>query len=276
MNVQNQHFMGAIVGREGFGKSHTAVRIAEGVDPTFTADRVFFDPQDLLRALDDEKLGAGNVIVLDEAGVGMGNRSWYEKEQILLNQALQTARDDNMGILFTLPRLEELDSQTIGRLHAFIEMTGVYPDQGFAEGKWKNISLTRDGRGNEYKKYPKLRVGGTPTKVKRLTFSPPTPEIVQAYEQRKEEFKAKLYQEAIGAYEEQKEKKSDGMSPREIAKEITDDGVEPFLSEHGTTGEAYINKNLIREEYGLSHSDARTVKSLLEQAFGNSELNDKL
>jgi len=112
MNVDNQHFMGAVVGREGTGKSHSALAIASAVDPEFTAEDVFFQPERLLEALNSDDYGRGNVVVLDEAGVGLGNRSWYDKEQILLNQALQTARDDNMGVLYTLPRLEELDSQT--------------------------------------------------------------------------------------------------------------------------------------------------------------------
>ena len=158
MNLDNQHFMGAIVGREGTGKSHSALQLARTVDPDFTAEDVFFDPQDLLEAFDSDDYSAGNMIVLDEAGVGLGNRSWYEKEQILLNQTLQTVRDDNMGVLFTLPRLEELDSQTIGRLHAFVEMLNVNPAEGWASAKWKNINLTRDGRSKTYKKYTRMTV----------------------------------------------------------------------------------------------------------------------
>src|SRR6056297_3945581 len=140
MNVENQHFMAAIVGREGTGKSHSALTLSRLVDPSFTAEDVYFDPQDLLRAFDSDAYGRGDMIVLDEAGVGLGNRSWYDKEQILLNQTLQTVRDDNMGVIFTLPRLEELDSQTIGRLHAMIQMEGVV-DGNYATAKWKNIEL---------------------------------------------------------------------------------------------------------------------------------------
>ena len=189
MNVDNEHFMGAVVGREGSGKSHSALSIARTVDPSFSADDVFFDPQDLLEAFDSDDYGQGNVIILDEAGVGLGNRSWYDKEQILLNQTLQTVRDDNMGVLFTLPRLEELDSQTIGRLHAFIEMLEVNPEEGWANSKWKNISLTRDGRAKTYKKYPRLRFDGVKKRVTRFPITAPSPELVEAYEQRKESFK---------------------------------------------------------------------------------------
>jgi len=263
MNVENQHFMGAIVGREGTGKSHSALRICEAVDPSFTADDVFFNPQDLLEAFDSDDYGTGNMIILDEAGVGLGNRSWYDKEQILLNQTLQTVRDDNMGVLFTLPRLEELDSQTIGRLHAFLEMIDVYPEEGWANSKWKNISLTRDGRGQTYKKYPRLRFDGVKKRVTRFPITPPSPELVDAYEQRKESFKEQLYEDAIEAYADDED--TDDRPPKEIADDVISDGVSNVVSEHGRNGMLYVDKDLIRAEYDLSHRDAATVKKLVER-----------
>jgi len=274
MNVDNEHFMGAVVGREGSGKSHSAISLAHTVDPSFTADDVFFDPQDLLEAFDSDAYGPGNVIILDEAGVGLGNRSWYDKEQILLNQTLQTVRDDNMGVLFTLPRLEELDSQTIGRLHAFVEMLETYPDEGWALSKWKNIDLTRDGRGQDYKRYTRLRVGGVNKRITRFAVSAPPSDLVDAYERRKESFKEDLYEDAIAAYDE--EDGDEAASPKDIAQDIADDGIEQFVSQNSSTKEAYINKDLIRVEYELSHSDATAVKKLLEKSFTPQQLEDTL
>jgi len=274
MNVDNEHFMGAVVGREGSGKSHSALKLARTVDPAFTADDVFFDPQDLLEAFDSDAYGKGNVIILDEAGVGLGNRSWYDKEQILLNQTLQTVRDDNMGVLFTLPRLEELDSQTIGRLHAFVEMLETYPDEGWALSKWKNISLSRDGRGDDWKKYTKLRADGVKKRVTRFAIPAPPSELVAKYEERKESFKAELYEEAIAAYDDKDN--DEASSPKDIAQEIADDGIEQFVSQNSSTKEAYINKDLIRVEYELSHSDATAVKKLLEKSFTTQQLEDTL
>lgn len=274
MHIKNEHFMGCIVGREGFGKSHTALKIASNVDPQFSADRVFFDPKDLLEAFQSDDLGKGNIIILDEAGVGMGNRSWYEKEQILLNQVLQTVRDDNMGVIFTLPRLEELDSQTIGRLHAFVEMVDINREEGFAVAKWKNVSLTRDGRGREYKKYPRIKVDGTVQRITQIAFRPPDSELVSAYEERKDSFKSDLYDEAIEAYDEADD---DGpMEPKEVAQEIADDGIDQFVSQNGSTKEAYINKDLIRIEYNLSHSNSSAVKKLLEQSFSKQQIEAAL
>lgn len=271
-NEKNQHFMGVVVGREGTGKSHTALKIASGVDPTFTADRVFFDPSRLLETLQDDAYGAGTAVVIDEAGVGLGNRTWYEKDQILLNQALQTARDDNMAVLFTLPRLSELDSQTIGRLHSYIEMTQVNPNEGYALARWMNINPSRDESGEIYKKYPILRDHGKKVKVERVRFTPPDSGLVENYEARKAEFKEKLYQRALDAHEEAESDREEGMSPKDVAQEIAEEGVSPYVSTNGSTNKPYINKDLIRVGYDLSHSDARAAKSLLEQTFSADDL----
>jgi len=273
MNVDNEHFMGAVVGREGSGKSHSAISLAHTVDPSFTADDVFFDPQDLLEAFDSDAYGPGNVIILDEAGVGLGNRSWYDKEQILLNQTLQTVRDDNMGVLFTLPRLEELDSQTIGRLHAFVEMLETYPDEGWALSKWKNIDLTRDGRGQDYKRYTRLRVEGVNKRITRFAVSAPPDDLVAAYEQRKESFKEDLYEDAIAAYDEEDGEEDESKDPRDVADEIVDNGVSDVVSEHGRNGTMYVDKDIIRVEYGLSHRDASTVKKFVEKQADLERLN---
>jgi len=272
MNVENQHFMGAIVGREGTGKSYSALRIASGVDPEFGADDVFFKPERLLEAFESDEYGRGNMIVLDEAGVGLGNRSWYEKEQVLLNQTLQTVRDDNMGVIFTLPRLEELDSQTIGRLHAFIEMLDVYPDKGWSVAKWKNISMTRDGQGKTYKKYPRMRVNGVKKRITRFGLKPPGEELVEAYEERKATFKEELYEEAIAAYDDQDEDGGE-KDPAEIADQIINEGVSDVVSEHGRNGTLYVDKDIIRVEYDLSHRDAAAVKKLVEKQADIAAMN---
>lgn len=264
MNVENEHFMAAIVGREGHGKSLSAISMARMVDPEFDADSVFFDPQNLIETFDSSDYGRGNMIILDEAGVGMGNRSWYEKEQILLNQVLQIVRDENMGVLFTLPRLEELDSQTEGRLHALIEMVEVADDGSHASAKWKNVSMTRDGRGKEYKKYPRFRINGAKRKIRQIGIGPPPESIEEAYEQQKSEFQQQLYEEAMEAYDDGEDGKK--MNPDEVAQSVVDDGrVEEFTSIHPQNKSEFVDQDLLRSEFNLSVRDAKTAKKLIEK-----------
>ena len=64
-NRRNEHFVAAIVGREGVGKSHTALKIARLVDPSFDADRVLHEGTELVKRLRDGEHEPGNAYVLD-------------------------------------------------------------------------------------------------------------------------------------------------------------------------------------------------------------------
>lgn len=261
-NEQNQHFIGAVVGPEGSGKSYTALKIAEVVDPTFSADRVMFDPASFLAKLQEWKEAGdtkGKAVVSDEAGVGIGVRTWYDEDQIKFNQVLQVIRDENMAIIFTLPRLSELDSQTRGRIRGFMEMTDLEPGE-YAKFKYLNWSPTRDERDKIYRRYPTLKVNGFPQQIKRLCVSPPSEELVKNYQRRKSQFQQQLYQET---HDLMTEDPDEDYSPKEIAEKVKEAGVGDFLSWHGAHKNWYLDKDLIRAEFGLSHSTAQTAKKLI-------------
>jgi len=269
--IRNEHFMGVIVGREGSGKSHTGIKIAESVDPSFEAERVMFDPVNFLKQLRDWKANnetQGKLVVIDEAGVGVGVRTWYEKDQVRLNQVLQIIRDENMGVIFTLPRMEELDSQTRGRLHAFMIMDDKDPGN-WATFKYLNWDPTRDGRGEFYREYPEFRMDGTPRPVNRLKVSPPSEDIVSAYEKRKTTFQAKEYQSAIDEMEDDVE---DEKSVKDVAMEIADGQLNNYVFRHSQNGKPYIKAELVRADYDLSQNDAKAVKALLDRQFDEEQL----
>jgi len=85
LNRRDEHWMCGVVGEEGSGKSYTALKIAKMIDPAFDAEQVVFDPADLLKRLENDEYQRGDVFVLDEAGVGLGNRTWYDEDQIQIN-----------------------------------------------------------------------------------------------------------------------------------------------------------------------------------------------
>jgi len=271
LNRKNKHFMGVLVGREGWGKSWTGIKLGEVVDPTFEASRVVFEPVEYIKKLKKWKESgdtAGKVIVIDEAGVGVGVRSWHDKDQIMLNQILQIVRSENMGVIFTLPRMRELDSQTRGRLHTYMEMTEMRPDE-WVKVKWLDLDPTRDERDKIYKEYPEITRNGYPQEIKRLTVSPPSQEIVEVYEARKDEFQTEQYDKALDEMEDDAE---DEKTVKEIAMEIADGHVSDYVSRHNQNNTVYINDGLIRADYDVSQNDAKVVKDLLKRQYSESQL----
>lgn len=274
-NRDNLHFMGVLVGREGSGKSYTALSIAQMVDPTFHAGRVMFDPGAFLERLKEWKADGetkGKAIVIDEAGVGVGVRSWYEKDQIKFNQVLQVIRDENMAVFFTLPRLKELDSMSRGRLHALLEMVDK-EDGEYATIKWKNVDPDRtNDSGKVYKKYPRLRVGGAVRRVKKMRIGPPGNTLATNYEGRKDAFQSDLYDAALKQMDDDADENE--LTAKELAVKIADSELDRVVSVNNKTGEPYINRDLIRAEFETTVADARTVKSLLERRYDADDLED--
>jgi hypothetical protein len=261
-NVENEHFVCAIVGREGSGKSGTALSLASAVDPDFSADRVCFEPAEMLRLIDSHKTEKGSAMLLDEAGVGMGSRSWYDKDQIQLNKTLQTIRDDNQVLFLTLPALSELDSQTVNRLHAYAEMTSLDEGHG-ARFKFKFLHPQRGPSGETYEKYPRRRYNGRRCKVTQMCAGPPDADLWAAYEKKKESFKSELYSDTI---EELEADDGDDTDPSELAEEIKDGpGAEKYIRSINSGTQKVLDADHIAAEHDVSRADAKRVKSLLMQ-----------
>lgn len=275
VHKKNEWFVGAIVGREGSGKSHTAMRIASELDPSFTAKRVIFDIADLLEVLAESDHEPGDAYVLDEAGVQLGKRTWQERSQILANQALQLARNSNLILILTLPRLGELDSQAQGRLHSFYEIIEK-EDGDYVSGKWKWLDPDRaDITGQIYRHFPKRYINGETVKYRSLAFKPPVEALVDPYEERKQAFQQQFYRETVDALREEDEEDDgdDEKSPKEIATEIAKDNVADYVSIHSQNNNRYVNTNLILANYDIPKTKAKAVKSLLQKQINLDKLD---
>lgn len=276
LNVNNEHFMGVIVGREGKGKSGTALKIAEMVDPGMSAEQAMFEPVDFiskLRGWKEDGTTQGRMIVADEAGVGLGNRTWYEKDQIKFAQILQIIRSENMGILFTLPRAVELDSQIRkGRLHAMLEILNKNEGK-YTELSWYGVQPTRKFRDDVYTPKPELRIDGLPRKIHTLRFGPPTQGLWESYEKKKDEFQAKEYREAEADMGDGDV--DDDASPvdRAIDDLVNGERLPDVVSLHGSTGRKYVDADLVRYEFDLSQSESKTVKSVVEKQVDVAEVD---
>jgi len=263
LNYHNEHWMCCIVGQEGMGKSYTALKIAKMMDPTFDETRVIFDVTEFLRILKDDEYQPGQVWVIDEAGVSLGNRTWQDSEQVKLNQALQLIRSHNLGLVFTLPRLSELDSQTEGRLQDVIEIRTKEEDE-FVEGPWWQLDIDRmnmsSGRDGVFKEKPEWKG----SEIEQVRFTPPEGEFVERYEDIKSDFQTETYAEIVGDDEEDDDETDQSAELLSLIDEMATDGVEKYLTWHGGHNKPILSTDKIRLKHELSHRDAKLVKDELE------------
>jgi hypothetical protein len=267
LNRKNEHWMHCIVGREGSGKSHTALKLAELVDPEFSDDQVIFRPEPMLEMLRDETYEPGQVYILDESGVGLGKRTWADRAQVKLNQSLQLIRSHNLGLIFTLPRLSELDSQAQGRLHSYLEIVSKKPDQ-HVRGHWRWLDPDRvDITDNIYRSKPTFNDRDVDT----VAFTPPEDEkMVANYETAKEEFQKEFYDEALDEHDDD----DDGeLKATDVADEILDEGgIEQYVTEINGGAQTVLDADLIGTDYDIGTRKASRVKKLLKRETGRTDL----
>lgn len=263
LNEKNEHWMHVIVGEEGSGKSYTALKIAKLLDPGFDEEQVFFHPAKLLEQLRDEEYEEGSVWVLDEAGVGLGNRTWYESGQVKLNQALQLVRNHNLGFIFTLPVLDDLDSQAQRRLQSALQISRKQ-DGEYVRGKWFDADVDRMGfrRNSNTVWWKEPTVDGS--QVESVAFTPPSGDYIARYEATKDEFQQEFYDETIEEMQDDDDEEEEELSVADLVERIKDDsGIAPYLSWHGGRNKANISKEKLRDAFDLTVRDSKHLKDRL-------------
>lgn len=259
----NQNFMGTIVGETGKGKSYAALRVAEALYPNFSIDDVAFTLEEFFSLVEEDR-EQGSVIVLDEAGVSASNRDWYDDAHQHLNYVLQTWRHQNRIALLTLPELDKLDPVARSRLHGYFEMVRINHDEQWSRAQYKNIK-TNPRTGENYFRYPRLRWDGTKRKFKGLTFGLPSEDLREAYEAQKTEFTDSLNEGARDSVAPDEDEEEE-YSPQQVVDEVEQrDALDAYLED--SPGGQYINRDLLKVDYGLTENESKTVKSLLKRRF---------
>lgn len=186
----NRNFVGIIVGRVGTGKSYSAMRLAELLDDNFSIDKVFFNVEDLLKVIHTNELYAGEVLVLDEAGVAISNRQHYmNKFNKSMSFLLQTWRHRNLIMFVTVPDIKFVDAGIRKLFDAVIECKKVVKSRNVVQADWKFIQINPHS-GKVYTH--NLKTSG---EAIRLDIGKPSTKLIHVYEKKKTEFTSNLYKE---------------------------------------------------------------------------------
>jgi len=192
----NKNVLGAELGPTGSGKSYRDLRKAElwyehYFNEKFPIDNICFGIEKLMNKLAKGNLRKGEILIFEEAGANLGSRDFATKINKMLNYVLQSFRSMNIGIFFNLPYLSMLDSQARHLLHYSFESAGIDYKEGLNECKPKFHQVNQD-TGKIYKKYPIIKLNDSTRKVQRFAFFKPSQYLINAYEQKKEEYLKEL------------------------------------------------------------------------------------
>ena len=190
INRQNKNLIIVITGSTGSGKSFSALRLAELLDPSFNVGRVCFTPREVLAVL-NSGLKKGNFFIIDEAGVTLPSRDFMSFANKALDFVLQTFRRENLGCILCLPTMSMLDLQARQLTHVLIETKEIMPK--LSKVKVRVFMLTTNSRtGKVYYKYPKVMTPqGIRYTIDEVLIGKPSEQLIEAYEEKKKELEKK-------------------------------------------------------------------------------------
>lgn len=194
---KNKNWLANFVGETGSGKTYGALHLAERISPRFDIENVVFSPLEFFKRLDKGDLRKGDVIVFDEAGVGMSNRRWYSVTNVMMSFVLQSFRRDNIAVIFTQPDMGFLDTAGRKLSHAILETVNIDYEYNKLRVKWFN-SETNPRSGKIYNKYYRISpVGQKYGKLVITRIGLPSKSIREPYEVVKEKFTIKVKKQAL-------------------------------------------------------------------------------
>lgn len=234
---RNQNFVSFFSGETGSGKTYSALRFAEKLDPDFTIDNVVFDPKSFMNLLNGEpkQLKKGSVILWEEIQTSMGHMDFQSFISKAINYVLTTFRHKNYILLITAPYFSFINASTRKLFHAVFEMQKINYKKKV--GICKPLFLQINQRtGKTYFKYLQVARGdGSTPQIKSYSLGLPSKELLKQYEKRKTEFTTELNRSLLEEIEQRDNKNQinltgkqketidlleKGLSPEEISKEM--------------------------------------------------------
>ena len=218
----NKNWLAIAVGGTGDGKSWTAARECEYIDPNFINNIkefgiksvvAFGKAQDYLKMIDsgieDHILKRGSMCMFDEAGVGVPSREWYKEQNKDFSYVSQTFRNLNIGTIFTTPDISFIDSQPRKLFHDYQKAIKVIIEKKVVV--IQPLVMENNPRmGKIYYKYPFFHG----IQIRRLYVGKPSQIFINEYEPAKDVFNNTLRKESIKAgdkaeHEKEKRRQSD-------------------------------------------------------------------
>jgi len=262
---QNKNWLGIVCGDTGSGKSYSAISFADAVVPRgITIKRnVVFNPIQFLEKINDGTLQKGDIVIFDEAGVGMSSRDWYSLQNKLLGSVLQTFRNMNVGVIFTTPNLSFIDVQARKLFHNYFETSHIDYEKCLATLKVYNIQHN-SRMDKTYYKSPLVMLNGVQHRAPFITLPKPRPYLVKEYEAVKSAYTEELNKKALEELKQaDKTATKDNRAAENKAIQSLSKDHKQYLKKRANR--LYLDIDLIQTDYNLSRPQASRVKKQLEK-----------
>ncbi|WP_287951028.1 hypothetical protein [Acidiplasma sp.] len=176
---ENRNLVLLFTGKVGGGKSYGSLSVADYLTPAMTTG---YNLESMVYSIDEfieqvKTLPAGNVIIMDEAGITAGSRDTMTRESKVLNKVIQSIRYLQHCSIFNLPNINFLDKSIRLMIDIVFDHTA---DQRQGEFTPYIPVLTDDGKEvilDDYTIGDKI--------IKSVYFPLPRPSLIEDYEKKR-------------------------------------------------------------------------------------------
>ncbi|MCJ7632706.1 hypothetical protein MUP77_10000 [Candidatus Bathyarchaeota archaeon] len=207
-------------GMAGIGKSFAGMATCEEFDKSFDVDRIVFSGEEILRVVQTMK--SLQWILVDEAGINMGKRSWYEEVQRAIVDTVETFRFLRLGLIFCTLNRNLLDSIVRSYLIHY------------------QVNMIDRGYGKLYEIQPSMFDAEIRTPfIQDLYFEKPSAKLIADYEEKRKITQKARYSRSLGEIEQ---KNSSNKTFKELVQEAIAN-IDAMKDAKGsvTTGQLMLN-----------------------------------
>lgn len=253
---QNKNWLAILTGETGSGKSWTALKLAQEVDPDFNVDKVVLDPIEFLERIAKRGWGQGDCVVFDEAGVSMSSKEYMTVVNRSVEDILETFRRRNIAVIFTVPSQKNVDKDLRRLLHDYLQTKTINYARERVNIKWLKMQYNPKVDKIYYKYYKKSTdKAKMPRKIRNVWVGKPDKEIIEAYEEKRENYQNDLNRKKLDRVKEVIEKKR-GNKEKEPTKK------EKIREELKESDE--IDDKKLAKKYDTTRRYVRQIKNMLD------------
>lgn len=273
---KNKNVLIVIEGEPGDGKSYLSDKIGEDMDPEFferidltpeiLKTRVIYKPATFAKILNEDILYRGAVIIIEEGGIQADHRKWFTFNNMLINYILQTFRFMKLIVVFNVPIIDYIDSDSRKLFKFHIETLRVdYKNNQnvFKVKKQKYNSTTK----KIYRTFLRYKVKGQLIKFHRWRTNKPNKLLCRCYEKIHTEFKRELIKEltqevAILDKDVAAQKKRRLVNEEEAVKKVLNNK-DIFTKDYA--GKILVDRATVESEFGIGRAIAERIKKRAER-----------
>lgn len=261
---KNLNWLAIWVGPPGSGKSWSALRMAELLDDEFTIERVGFDVNAILERVWEWDLPRGSVVMLDEAGLAIDSRKWFEYANQALAYMVESFRFLGLAFLVTVPDPSFIDRVPRSLFNMSFDCIEVnHSEETVKVRPYRHQVNPRLQR--VYHKGPKIKIPGKGwAKIRTMKFGRPWRTLTDAYEKARYNYMKTFHRKLL---ERGREMQMEALTMKERAKLVLDaiGNYDDGQCESLQNTRGFYDADLIQLEFDTTRGVARAVAKVLTQ-----------